>query len=157
MINPVEALKTWWAVLKKGGHLILVVPEENLYEQGLFPLAMNDDHKSTFRLGGDSSWSPVSYDINKLCADLPNATILSAKIQDVGYDIRYIFPLGKTPIGKMRKKYKWPLSIIKRVPFFGSYLELWYRKKLVFKGYPLDQTRFNALAQIELIVKKGST
>lgn len=156
MFNPVDALHTWWAVLKKGGYLILVVPEENLYEQGLFPLFMNDDHKASFRLGGDTSWSPLSYDVKKLCSDLPDAVVLSADIQDAGYDKRYIFPQHLTPTRKIPKRYKWPLSLIKRVPYFGENLELWYRKKLVSKGIPLDQTRFDALAQIQVIVQKAA-
>lgn len=154
MFDPIDALNNWWSVLKNGGYLILVVPEENLYEQGLFPLFINDDHKSTFRLGGEKSWSPLSYEVTKLCSDLPNAVILSAEIQDAAYDRRFIFPSNLKPNKKMPKRYKWTLSLLKRAPFFGAALEQWYRKKLVFRGFPFDQTRFSALAQIEIIVRK---
>src|SRR5262245_47143385 len=48
MRDPREALHNWLRVLKPGGHLIVLVPEEDLYEQGVFPSTLNGDHKWTF-------------------------------------------------------------------------------------------------------------
>jgi len=154
MIDPCNALKGWWSVVKKGGYLILVVPEENLYEQGIFPSVFNNDHKSTFRLGGDSSWSKSSYDILDLCKKLPDSEIISAEIQDHLYDKRYIFPSNLKPLRKIPKINKLILSFFKRLPIFGMPLNIWYRKHLVSKGVPFDQTQFDALAQIQIILRK---
>ena len=46
------ALTQWWALVRKGGYLVLVVPDEDLYEQGGWPSLFNSDHKATFRIGG---------------------------------------------------------------------------------------------------------
>src|SRR4051794_2701011 len=37
MIDPVSALASWWSILKPGGFLIIVVPDEDLYEQRIWP------------------------------------------------------------------------------------------------------------------------
>src|SRR5688572_10029921 len=68
MVDPAEALAEWWSLLKPGGYLVLVVPHEDLYEQGIWPSIFNRDHKSTFRLDTPGSWSNVSHDIRKLVA-----------------------------------------------------------------------------------------
>lgn len=44
------ALKNWIRILQPGGHLIIVVPDEDLYEQGVWPSDFNEDHKHTFTL-----------------------------------------------------------------------------------------------------------
>src|SRR5579859_7890608 len=63
LYKPDEALREWWKLVKPGGYQVLVVPHEDLYEQGFWPSIFNRDHKATFRLDGSSSWSPVSFDI----------------------------------------------------------------------------------------------
>ena len=60
MIDPLEAIKSWFSLVKSGGHLIILVPDEDFYEQGHFPSIFNTDHKSTFTLSKSKSWSPVS-------------------------------------------------------------------------------------------------
>jgi SAM-dependent methyltransferase len=35
--DPVEALRNWLRVVKPGGHLVVEVPDEDLYEQGHWP------------------------------------------------------------------------------------------------------------------------
>jgi len=154
MVDPCKALAEWWSVVKKGGYLILIVPEENLYEQWIFPSYFNDDHKSTFRLGGESSWSKCSYDILDLCKKLPYSQIISAEIQDHFYDRKFIFPSKYLTPKKIPRLSKLLLSLFKRLPIFGCSLNINYRKHLVSKGVPLDQTQFEALAQVQIIVQK---
>src|SRR4051812_17208610 len=36
MHDPRKTLQDWWELVKPGGHLILIVPDEDLYEQGVF-------------------------------------------------------------------------------------------------------------------------
>src|SRR5262249_36474782 len=78
--DPVKCLSDWWALVKPGGYLVTVVPDENLYEQGYWPSLFNSDHKSTFRIG-KQTWSPVSYCLPELVSALPNASVLSAELQ----------------------------------------------------------------------------
>ena len=63
MRDPVEALRHWFRVLKPGGHLVCVVPDEDLYEQGVFPSTFNSDHKWTFSLWKAASWSAKSVNV----------------------------------------------------------------------------------------------
>jgi len=143
-----------WALVKPGGYLVIVVPEETLYEQHFFPSIVNDDHKSTFRFQTHDTWSSRSFDIYELCKRLPDSSIISAMIQDHGYDRRYIYSKGKPALKKMPRIYKLGISLIKRMPVIGKNLEIRFRINLINKGIPFDQTKFGALAQIEIIVKK---
>ncbi|MGH1556812.1 hypothetical protein ACRAWD_01360 [Caulobacter segnis] len=36
MRDPKEALENWLRILKPGGHLVCLIPDEDLYEQGVF-------------------------------------------------------------------------------------------------------------------------
>lgn len=62
MVDPSVALRNWWRILKPGGYLVVVVPDEDLYEQGVWPSRGNGDHKTTWTRYKDpgESWSPVS-------------------------------------------------------------------------------------------------
>jgi SAM-dependent methyltransferase len=64
--NPVESLQHWLRVLKPGGHLVALVPDEDLYEQGVFPSTFNADHKWTFTISKQGSWSPRSINLAQL-------------------------------------------------------------------------------------------
>jgi SAM-dependent methyltransferase len=97
MRNPTNALAKWWSLVRPGGYMIIIVPDEDLYEQGIWPSFFSNDHKSTFRLNKKSSWSPVSYDIRALCEALPKAVIVSAEIHDANYDYSLQFPAGIKP------------------------------------------------------------
>ena len=50
MKDPYLALKEWFKILKPGGYLFILVPDEDLYEQGVFPSRFNSDHKWTFTI-----------------------------------------------------------------------------------------------------------
>lgn len=58
--DPAAALRRWWELVRPGGYLFIVVPDEDLYEQGRWPSIFNVDHKWTFTLDRNSTWSPVS-------------------------------------------------------------------------------------------------
>lgn len=55
MVNPARALDNWLRILKPGGHLVCLVPDEDLYEQKVFPSTFNPDHKHTFTVHKKSS------------------------------------------------------------------------------------------------------
>lgn len=66
MEDPREALRHWFRVLRPGGHLILTVPDEDMYEQGIFPSTFNSTHRWTFTVWKPRSWSPASLNLTDL-------------------------------------------------------------------------------------------
>ena len=48
--DPVQALSNWLRVLRPGGHLIVTVPDEDLYEQGVWPSRFNPTHRWSFTI-----------------------------------------------------------------------------------------------------------
>ncbi|MCL2682701.1 MAG: class I SAM-dependent methyltransferase [Bacteroidales bacterium] len=146
MINPYYALLEWWKLVKPGGVIIFIVPDEDLYEQGIFPSRFNSDHKHTFTISKAQSWSPVSVNVLDLAQSLPNGKIEHLCLQDKNYDRR------KMTCG-MKKR-----SLFSKL-FFRTYQATKIRIScldLIMKEYyPIAQTlQENAFAQIECIVKK---
>lgn len=84
--NPREALQNWLRVIRPGGHLVINVPDEDLYEQGQWPSRFNSDHKLSFTIAKPQSWSPVSLNVLDLLGALRNeAELLSLNLVDQGY------------------------------------------------------------------------
>ena len=91
LVNPKIGLQNWFRILKPGGHLIVTVPDEDLYEQGVWPSTFNLDHKWSFTINKITSWSPVSLNVFDLLGELGDAArVKSVQIQDLGY--RYSLP-----------------------------------------------------------------
>jgi ubiquinone/menaquinone biosynthesis C-methylase UbiE len=44
------AICNWIRVVKSGGYLVIIVPDEDLYEQGIFPSTFNKNHIWTFTI-----------------------------------------------------------------------------------------------------------
>lgn len=63
------ALENWIRVVKPGGHLVISVPDEDMYEQGVWPSRFNRGHKWTFTVCKKESWSPRSINILELLVD----------------------------------------------------------------------------------------
>ena len=152
MHNPEAALAEWWSLLKPGGYFITVVPDEDLYEQGLWPSIFNTDHKSTFRLNKATSWSPVSFDIKELIGRLPNGEIISAGVQDRGYDYSLQHKFGD----KYRKIKGLPRihRACDKIPKLGYYLWPIIQRLAFIYGIRIDQTMGNAMAQIQVVARK---
>ncbi len=66
--DPFAALRNWTRVVRPGGYLVVLVPDEDLYEQGVWPSTFNGDHKRTFTVCKAQSWSPVSVNLTDLLA-----------------------------------------------------------------------------------------
>jgi len=58
-----EAFNNWLRICKPGGHLIITIPDEDIYEQGVWPSTHNPDHKMTWTILKEESWSPVSINL----------------------------------------------------------------------------------------------
>jgi hypothetical protein len=81
-----EALENWLRVVKPGGHLVIQVPDEDLYEQGQWPSRFNSDHKISFTIAKQVSWSPVSVNLLDLLSSFRDrAEILSLQLLDQAY------------------------------------------------------------------------
>jgi hypothetical protein len=66
MREPAVALDHWIKVQNPGGHPVVIVPDEDLHEQGVFPSTFNNDHKWTFTIATFASWSPRSINVTDL-------------------------------------------------------------------------------------------
>lgn len=86
MRSPLEALLNWYRVLKPGGYLIVLAPEEDLYEQHLWPSHFNDDHKWGVTLHKDQSWHPQSCNLLDIVRHLYRHKLVSLSLQDRNYD-----------------------------------------------------------------------
>lgn len=153
MHDPRMTILDWWKLVKPGGHLFVVVPDEDLYEQGVFPSRFNDDHKATFTLSKAQSWSPKSINVLELANSLPGGRLISLQLQDANYD-RSLTSFGRvTP--------NWSSRIVAKmhnllVTIFGQG-SLPGLLRFLTTYYPVDQTSgaYSAQAQIQLIVKKA--
>lgn len=85
MADPVKALVGWWELVKPDGHLVLIVHDEDMYEQGFWPSRWNGDHKHTFTVFKDASWSPVSVNLAPLWQILPGARLVHIRMADYGW------------------------------------------------------------------------
>lgn len=150
MYDPRKTILDWWSLVKVGGHLFFMVPDEDLYEQGVFPSRFNPDHKATFTISKAQSWSPVSINVLDLVKTLPNGEVVSLVLQDQGYD-RRIMKHGLTG------EYKVARFLLRACNYLRRKLN-WNTTGLVnfLSRYgTIDQTRRpEALAQIQCIVKK---
>ena len=85
--DPAIGLKNWIRVVKPGGFLVVTVPDEDLYEQGIWPsrYALHH-HKKSFTIQKRKSWSPVSVNILPLLVSFCEAiTIHKVELVDTGY------------------------------------------------------------------------
>jgi SAM-dependent methyltransferase len=100
--DPAEGLANWLRILKPGGHMIVLVPDEDLYEGGQFPSTYNKDHKATFTIKKSKSWSPRSYNLLELLGGLgPAADIVKLELLDATHRYRLPrFDQTLTPIGE---------------------------------------------------------
>jgi ubiquinone/menaquinone biosynthesis C-methylase UbiE len=88
MRNMHVALSHWMRILKPGGHLICLVPDEDLYEQCVFPSTFNSDHKHTLTIHKKESWSPASVNLFDLIASL-DCAVKVKKIELLDATYRY--------------------------------------------------------------------
>jgi tetratricopeptide (TPR) repeat protein len=102
MVDPMAALQRWFDVLKPGGHMVLLFPDEDMYEQGIWPSNKNNDHKWTFAIYKKRSWSPKSLNVIEMVAKLSEAAEL-IKLEKLDASYRYnLPPLDQTltPVGE---------------------------------------------------------
>lgn len=151
MHKPKEAILEWWKLVKPGGYLYFIVPDEDIYEQGVFPSRFNPDHKATFTLSKAQSWSPVSINVLDLARSVPNARLISLVLQDHCYDRRLLkFGFNNPASRFLRFVLRANNAIGKRIGIKLPFLE-----QLFSPFTAIDQTlRPGTLAQIQCILQK---
>ncbi len=140
MHKPEQALQEWWKLVKPGGHLIFLVPDEDLYEQGVWPSQYNSDHKATFTISKRKSWSSVSYNVLELANSLPNGNIINLELQDIGYD-RHLLSFAKKTN-----------TFFHKTLFKPRFMKRSWLGRMFNATSQLDKE--NVVAQIQCIVKK---
>ena len=101
--DPRTALRTWARVLRPGGHIVFLVPDEDLYEQGVFPSRHNADHKWTFTIAKKASWSPRSVNLAALLGELADRLqVVKVELLDATFRFsgRSEVDQTQTPIGE---------------------------------------------------------
>jgi SAM-dependent methyltransferase len=73
LVDPYQGLVNWVRICKPGGFLVITVPDEDLYEQGVFPSTFNLDHKWTFTMNKQDSWSNRSIRLLDLVTSMGDA------------------------------------------------------------------------------------
>jgi SAM-dependent methyltransferase len=67
--NPAQALARWLEIIKPGGYLVLTVPDEDLYEKGVWPSQFNAEHEVSFTIHKPYRAMPASFNVLDLVSD----------------------------------------------------------------------------------------
>lgn len=151
MHDPPGAIAGWWSLVKPGGVLFLIVPDEDLYEQGYWPSRFNPDHKWTFTIAKHRSWSPVSINLLDLVRGLPGSELVDIRLQDDGCE-RHLLADGSRAATAMHA-----VSRFAARAAYGLLRALGGNKAALKRALirPIDQTALpDRLAQIQCIVRK---
>lgn len=103
MSDPQIAMENWIRVLKKGGHMILLLPDEDMFEQGQWPSAYaGADHITAWTIKKQQSWCPASINVVDFFGQFTD-TMEILKIEKL--DATYLYNLDRvdqtrTPIGE---------------------------------------------------------
>jgi SAM-dependent methyltransferase len=154
MHQPPEALAQWWSLIKPGGTLITVVPDEELYEQGLWPSMFNGDHKWAFTLDAQRLWGTHVLDLKALHLQLPGAELVDLQKHDIAYRRDWLEATRKNLSAKNFARYRHALHWVRkcRLEWLGLDGVGW--SWLTRHGVPVDQTSKDAMAQLQIILRK---
>lgn len=100
---PRKAIRRWYEVLRPGGHLIIMVPHRDLYEQRvILPSRWNQDHKSFWL--PDEEDLPCTKSLRKeILAAIPGANIVVFQVLQDGYRAQFgrgVEPYCSHPVGE---------------------------------------------------------
>ena len=101
LVDPLISLKNWIRVIKPNSYIIFTVPDEDMYEQGVFPSTFNLDHKWTFTVFKNKSWSDKSINLLELLVRLDD-TVSVEKIEVLNSTFRSLprYDQTLTPVGE---------------------------------------------------------
>lgn len=87
---PFTAIEQWFSLVKDKGHLVIVIPDEDLYEQGIWPSKWNRQHKWSFTIYKRQSWCKQSINVFDLIKTLNNCKVVRIELVDTNYDYKHI-------------------------------------------------------------------
>jgi len=90
MIEPFDTILQWFSLVKDGGYMIIVVPDEDLYEQCIFPSQWNPDHRHTFTIFKNKSWSQSSINIVDLICHIEDCDTIKIELLNHFFDYNKI-------------------------------------------------------------------
>lgn len=102
LVDPLEGIQNWLRVVRPGGYLVVTVPDEDLYEQGVFPSTFNRDHKWTFTIYKTRSWSGRSLNVIDIVRGLGESAEL-VRVEQLSSTYRFDLPRYDqtlTPVGE---------------------------------------------------------
>lgn len=154
LYDPRLSLADWYQIIKPGGYLIVLVPDEDLYEQGHFPSVFNGDHKWTFTISKSTSWSPKSINLLQLALSL-GGQIIQLELQDHGYNRRLLSHRASSLNLKLSHRFVKATNWLQPEGRPTPLSRILCRLGAIFSLAP-DQTALNdqRLAQICLVVRK---
>jgi SAM-dependent methyltransferase len=103
MSDPRVAMANWIRVLKKGGHMVLLLPDEDMFEQGNWPSAYaGADHITSWTIKKNQSWCPASINVVDFLSEFADSVEI-LKIEKL--DSTYLYNIEaidqtRTPIGE---------------------------------------------------------
>jgi len=106
---PRAAIRRWYEVLKPSGHLIILVPHRDLYEQKIeLPSQWNGNHEHFWLPDEEDKSSFATLSLKKeVLKVIPDADIVSLRVLDEGYEPNsgpYNHPIGELSIEIIIKK-----------------------------------------------------
>lgn len=84
LVSPTLAIDNWIRITKPGGHLIIVVPDVQLYEHGIWPSVRNPDHKWAFTMDPEARDDPAIRVLSFLSGAL-DVIPLKIELLDAGF------------------------------------------------------------------------
>lgn len=153
--DPKKVIFDWFSLINPGGHLIIIVPDEDLYEQNIWPSYFSDEHKWSFRMNDKKGQNlKNSLNLNTIIPNVlkENFKICEAKIEDINYNYDLKFR-GKRILNK-NKVIELAIRLIRKIK--SNKIKDFFYLQLVKLGYPIDQTyNYNErLAQQVFVIKK---
>ena len=81
--QPFTVCDRWWAAVKPGGYLLLILPDWRTYEREVWPSSRNPDHKTAWRLMGEPT---PDLPLFNLLTMAPGAALHRATTLDADFD-----------------------------------------------------------------------
>ncbi len=152
MEDPVATLSDWWSLVRPGGYLVTVVPDEELYEQGMWPSFFNEDHKWAFTM--ESPRAEHILNVVDLHRNLPGAELVDSRRHDEHYS-HEMLEMSRVHDLNNWMTYDRFIALAQRLGLRRFRPEMWLWKLWARQGVPIDQTLGEALAQIQVVVRKA--
>lgn len=90
--DPYTGLANWLRVLKSGGYLVVTIPDEDLYEGGIWSSIKNLDHKSSFTIYKNKSTMPKSVNVLDLLISFADKVSIERVMQIRDFYIEGLAP-----------------------------------------------------------------